>query len=154
MWSISRLRRRAQVTVEFALILPILLTLLFGTVELSWIFYQFHTIHGAARLAARHGAIGNTDATLDAFVKSYCTGFGLTSADIDIIETDLNGNRQGSSTGSNQTGGPRQVNNYIRVSIHHNVMYLTFISTFFKSAGLVTLTASSQFLIENSVPNT
>lgn len=146
--------RVAQVTVEFALILPLLLTLIFGTVEISWLFYQYHTIHSAARLAARQGAIGVTDANLDAFCKAYCTNFGLTSANIDIIESDLSGNPSGSCPGCNQTGGARNINDYIRVTIRHNVMYLTFVSAFFKSVGLTQLQVSSEFLIEDQVPNT
>lgn len=45
--------RRAAEVLEAALIIPILLSLSFGTVEVGWYFYVSHMLQGAAREGAR-----------------------------------------------------------------------------------------------------
>ena len=151
---LSQLFRRGQVTVEFALVLPLLFLVICATIDLSWIFFQYHSIHTTARQAARRGAIGAKDPELGTLVKNNCPNFGLTDANIDLIEVDSNGNRQGTTPNANQTGGTRVVGNQIRVTIRHNIMFLTFISSVLKGAGLTQLSVSSQFIIEDSSPNT
>jgi Flp pilus assembly protein TadG len=52
-----RRRERGQDLIEYALILPVLLLLIFGVVELALIFFSYNTISDAAREAARWGVI-------------------------------------------------------------------------------------------------
>jgi Flp pilus assembly protein TadG len=61
-------RERGQDLVEYALVLPILLVLLFGIVEFGLIIFSFNTISDAAEVAARYGVIKPTD----------CSGIQLT----------------------------------------------------------------------------
>ncbi|MEA3338815.1 MAG: TadE family protein, partial [Chloroflexota bacterium] len=51
-------RRKGQGIVEFALVLPILLLLLFGIIEFGRIFQAWLTIENAARQAARFAVSG------------------------------------------------------------------------------------------------
>ena len=53
----SRRGERGAAAVEFALVLPILLTLVFGIVEFGWAFGQQVSLGNAAREAARTMAI-------------------------------------------------------------------------------------------------
>ncbi len=46
-------RRRAAAVVEFAVVLPLLLTILFGIIEYGWVFMVRQTLQTAAREGAR-----------------------------------------------------------------------------------------------------
>src|SRR5512147_2832453 len=50
------LRERAQGMVEFALVLPLLLLLIFGVIELGRMFVIYSSVNSASREAARYGA--------------------------------------------------------------------------------------------------
>lgn len=51
---------QGQAMVEFALILPILLLLLCGIIELSWLLFGKISLQNAASEAARAGSVGTT----------------------------------------------------------------------------------------------
>lgn len=53
---------RGAAIVEFALVVPILILLVFGIVEFGRVFYIQSTISGAAREGARAMALGDSDA--------------------------------------------------------------------------------------------
>jgi hypothetical protein len=50
--------RRGVATVEFAIILPLLVTLLFGTLEIGWMVKQSQSLNHVAREVARVASIG------------------------------------------------------------------------------------------------
>lgn len=52
--------QRGAVAVEFALILPVLLLILMGTIEFGRVFSQFQVYNGAAREGARCAAVQAT----------------------------------------------------------------------------------------------
>jgi len=135
-----RQRRPGQELVEFTLVIPLLFTMIFGIIELSFVFYQDHTVQTACRLAARQGAVGATDAAIRTFVKGFCTNFSISDANIVITVFD--------SSGTVQSAGDRTSGNDINVQVTHKLMFLTMIQTFFQRANLSTVTASSQFVIE------
>jgi Flp pilus assembly protein TadG len=49
------MRERGAAAVEFALILPVLLAVVFGIMEYGWIFYQQFNLAGAVRDGLRQG---------------------------------------------------------------------------------------------------
>jgi len=51
------------VAVEFALVLPIFLLLIFGAIQYGWYFYQAQEGAFATREGARAGAVGSVDST-------------------------------------------------------------------------------------------
>jgi hypothetical protein len=53
--------RRGQGTVEFALAIPVLLLLVFGTVDMGRIFQAYATVYHAAREAARYASTGRQE---------------------------------------------------------------------------------------------
>ena len=55
---------KGQALVEFALILPLLLLLIFGVIEFGRIFGAELTVNNSAREGARLGAIGATDSLI------------------------------------------------------------------------------------------
>lgn len=56
-----RKEERGQALIEMALILPILLLLLSGIVEMGRVGYAYVTVNNAARVGARVASIGGTD---------------------------------------------------------------------------------------------
>jgi Flp pilus assembly protein TadG len=59
-----RLRgQRGAVAVEFALILPVLLLIVIGTIEFGRVYSQFQVFNGAAREGARCAAVQSTPFT-------------------------------------------------------------------------------------------
>jgi Flp pilus assembly protein TadG len=99
----SKERRKdqsGQTLVEFALVLPLLLTVIFGTIEFCFLYQSTNTVNFAAREGARVGAVlGPTDAGADskiitAIFDSTSGGSGLLFSQIQMIEifkSDQNG---------------------------------------------------------------
>ena len=54
-------RERAAAIVEFAVVLPLLLTVLFGIIEYGWIFMVRQTLQTAAREGCRLAVLQTTD---------------------------------------------------------------------------------------------
>src|SRR6266545_6445140 len=74
--------QRGTAAVEFALVLPLLLTLVLGAIDWGWLFYLQQVVANGAREAARAGSLEGTDAALavsDAQVActAYVTNAGL-----------------------------------------------------------------------------
>lgn len=53
--------RRGSNAIELALILPFLLLILTGTLDLSWMFYTHQSLSSAARMAVRDGSVTTLD---------------------------------------------------------------------------------------------
>lgn len=86
--ALMRHRQRGAAVVEFALILPILLLLLVGTIDASLALYDKAVITNASREGARAGIVARspplTDAQIQGVVERYLQGalvsLGSTSA--------------------------------------------------------------------------
>ena len=60
-------RARGAAIVEFAVVLPLLITILFGIIEYGWVFMVRQTLQHAAREACRTAVLStSTDADIDA----------------------------------------------------------------------------------------
>jgi Flp pilus assembly protein TadG len=71
--------------VEFALVVPLLLAILFATLDLGWGVYASNTLSLAAREGARKGIISSaSDSTIRTQVKTTATGLPLQDSDIAI----------------------------------------------------------------------
>lgn len=84
-----RSNKRGAAAVEFALVAMLLITLLLGIVEFSFVFFRMGSFASAAREGARYYAIHHTDAdavdrAIDAAVAAAPA---LTAADVDVVET-------------------------------------------------------------------
>ena len=93
-----RLRRRAdergQTLAEFALLVPLLVILIFGFVDVSRIYQACVTIEGAAREGARYGVTGRSDCDIAADDRLACIEYNttqrakaLTNDDTDLTVT-------------------------------------------------------------------
>ncbi len=71
-------RRGGQAVVEFALILPLFMLLVFGTLEFGRAYYDLHLITNAARGGARVGSLpGKVEADVTSAVNSSMDSVGL-----------------------------------------------------------------------------
>lgn len=83
---------RGAAAVEFALVLPLLCSILFGTIEWGYYFYTREIVINASREGARTGtllAATSTDAT--AAAQSYLTSSGLTASNATITSVNSAG---------------------------------------------------------------
>jgi Flp pilus assembly protein TadG len=86
----TRRGRRGAAMVEFAIILPVLVMLLFGVIEYGWVFFKAAQVNQAARhgsrIAIRPAA---TEAEVTAAVAAVMTGAGLGSSGYTVAIGDL-----------------------------------------------------------------
>ena len=90
-----RLNERGAVAAEFALLLPVFMILLFGTIEFGMIMYSRELITNASREGARAGIIQvspkPTAGTITTIATTYLTGTGINLADVTIAVTGAGG---------------------------------------------------------------
>jgi Flp pilus assembly protein TadG len=85
--------RRGAAAIEFAMVLPVLLALLFGIIEYGWIFFQQSNILAAAREGARYGVTfeqaGSPTPTsaAQARVATVLDSYGISSGTATITAT-------------------------------------------------------------------
>ena len=82
----GRKKERGAAAVEFALILPLLMVILFGTIDWGWYFFVQQIVNNAAREGARvgsltvpgtSGAAATASAQAEAQATTYLTAAGL-----------------------------------------------------------------------------
>lgn len=73
-----------QSLVEFALILPIFLLLLFGIIDLGRGVYAYNTIQNAAREGTRVAIVDQNKDVIVAEVQQHSVGLGLEADDVDV----------------------------------------------------------------------
>lgn len=84
MWRYLR-RTEGQELVEFALILPLLLLLIFGIMDFGLAIFSYNTIANAAREGARAGVIPSaSDADVVDATLRLTTGLNLTASNITV----------------------------------------------------------------------
>lgn len=94
-------RRRGATVLEAALVIPILLSLAFGSVEVGYFIFIKHTLHGAARVGARVGSLpGSTNTEVTSAVANAMTSAGISSGQytLQIRHADTNASLTLSST--------------------------------------------------------
>lgn len=90
----------AQTLVEFSLVLPIFLLLLFALVDFGRAFFSWQVVTNAAREGARAGAVQSDAATIDTkMYQSFCSSWpdasscALDVSKISIVKTNVQGAR-------------------------------------------------------------
>lgn len=91
----SKVRKdRGQTLVEFALLSPLLVILIFGFVDISRIYQSWVTVEGSAREGARYAVTGRSDCDIAADDRVACIQYqatqraeALTNNDSDLTVT-------------------------------------------------------------------
>jgi Flp pilus assembly protein TadG len=108
----ARGRRRAQAAVEFALVMPLFLLIVAGTIEFGRIFFSYAQLLQAAQDGARYGAIlQKADSDVTARVKQLAPGG---NSDTVSIATTVSPTSNASVASALRTRG-----NVLRVSAQH-----------------------------------
>ena len=131
LWS----REKGSQLVEFAIVLPVILILILGTIQLGWVLHQQMQIDNVCRRGARFGAVGMSSDDIIGKMQSECV-FILNAEDITIIVYDPDNNDIGDS-------GDRTPGNTIEVSV--DIISQSVIQVMPLNIGLH---SSSRFLIE------
>jgi Flp pilus assembly protein TadG len=92
MTSRRRLRdQKGQTMVEFALVLPLLLVIMFAVVQFGIVYNDYVTLTDATRAGARKGAVSrlaaNPTAATVAAVENSASGLDLDDLDVDVEST-------------------------------------------------------------------
>ena len=83
---VNRPTRRAAAVVEMAVVLPLLLTILFGIIEFGWTFMVYQSLTNAAREGCRVAVLeGSTTAEIESRIGEYMDLVG--QGDYEIIIT-------------------------------------------------------------------
>lgn len=101
---------RGQSLVEFTMVVPIFLILVFGIVDFGMGFHAWITTTNAAREGARIGAVGADSSTIDARVRS--TAGSLNDTNLTVTITNA----------SNQGGDPGET---VTVDVKYNYKLIT-----------------------------
>ena len=85
-----RLQKRGATTVEFALVCPVFVLIIFGLIEFSRVSIVRHSVDNDAYEAARVGIIpGASESDVVAAAQSHLDAVGLTGATINVIPSPL-----------------------------------------------------------------
>jgi len=80
--------QRGQAMVEMALILPVLILMIFGTVEFGRIYASYLMVNNAAREGARFAAVGATDAQITTLIMQRSSALDETQMTVTITPPD------------------------------------------------------------------
>jgi len=76
---------RGLALVEFALVFPVFILLVFGLLDLGRVVYDYVTLSNAARAATRLAIVNQNDVGIRALLSSQGVALGLTGSNIDYI---------------------------------------------------------------------
>lgn len=79
---------KGQAVVEFALVLPIFLMLIFGVIEMSRVGYSYVTLNNAVRSGARIASLGGVDSDIRSTIASSAPLFNSNLISIQITPND------------------------------------------------------------------
>jgi Flp pilus assembly protein TadG len=87
----TKFNERGAVAAEFALLLPVLLTMLFGIIEFGMIMYSREIVTNASREGARAGIVQGppkrTAGEIISIANNYLTNTGINPADVTFTVT-------------------------------------------------------------------
>ncbi|GAB4444185.1 MAG: hypothetical protein OHK0041_00150 [Anaerolineales bacterium] len=78
-------KSRAQAIVEFAIVLPILLLVVYGLIETGRLLFIYSSVNNAARQAARYGSTSGTDPTYGVPRYQACAGIRAAAQASDFL---------------------------------------------------------------------
>ena len=104
----QKIGQKGFAAIEFAIVLPFLVLLVFGTIEFGVLFYNKQVITNASREGARAGITGKNETEIKNIIVAYCNGDPGVNTDDRLI--NLNGDNQ-LTTANIVVSGPDGINN-------------------------------------------
>ena len=133
--------QRGQSLVEFALLAPLLLVLFMGMFDFGWILHKQIQMDNAVRVAARRGAVQESNDQIIKKMLDTCT-FGITVDQITIDVRDSAGVSIGNP--DDRTPGNRI---YVAIDVP-DVKLVTPLRGLIDTVGTINLHSEAEFLIE------
>jgi hypothetical protein len=99
-------RRRGTVTTELMLTLPLLITMVFGTIQFSMVLFAKQEVQAASREGARIAARGGNQQDILQAVNRYLSGASLAGASVSVGQVDSDGNLLGPGGNPLESGDP------------------------------------------------
>jgi Flp pilus assembly protein TadG len=120
---------RGQSLVEFALVIPVLVILVFGIIDFGMGLRAYITVTQATREGARFGAVGNDPGTFTSGGAGQCNG-STTTTIVGKVCTTMNGlSLSDLSSVSVTYPGGRTTGQSVRVSAQYQYDYITPLDT-------------------------
>ena len=120
---------KGQSIVEFALVLPILVMLLFGIIDFGRIFHTYLAIDHASREAARTASIGENDGAIVSTAVASASSIHLTAGQVAV-----------------SPGGTKASGSDVTVTITYPIRFLTPVVS--NLTGPITLSSSTVMRME------
>lgn len=121
----------AQAMVEFALVLPILILLLYGLIEVGHLIFVYSTVVSASREAVRYGSA--TGINISGGVVNYqdCTGIVAAAQNVDFLDAIQDEHisisyDHGPGTSSFSNCPPTEVETGDRIEVQISAQYVPF----------------------------
>ncbi len=87
-----RQRSRGQGLVEFAIVMPVIVLVIFAILDLGRGVFTYNALSQAARQASRTAIVDQTEAHVKAAAIAYAPTIGLRTTDIDVCYKDYDSN--------------------------------------------------------------
>jgi len=120
-----RSRRRGASIVEFALVVPLLITLLLGILEFALLSRNNLMLANAAREGARTLALGRTTTAAKTRIKSVATSLNIQDSAISFLYSSNDGVTYANSVGDSGTNNNAPIGSLIKVSLNYPHQSLT-----------------------------
>ncbi len=127
---------------EFALIFPIFILMVFGLFDMGRAVFAYNTISNAAREAARVAIVDQTESVIDAKAMQRAVGLGVAADDVDVAYT-----LPGTTT---PCTSPYGINCVASVTVEYTFTPATPI--FSNLIGSIALRASTRMPVERTCP--
>jgi Flp pilus assembly protein TadG len=82
-------RERGSAAIEFAVVLPVMIWLLFGIIQLGWLFHAWVVLDGASRQGARDMSIHNNVSDAKDAAVDDMPSLNLTPSDVTVEVDDV-----------------------------------------------------------------
>ncbi len=133
----SRRAKNGQNLVEFALIGPALVLLLFGLLEGGRLIYQYNAVNHAAQEGARHGVLASTSSVAEVRTRAIEAGDPL-SINAGNIDVEVN---NGSTS-----FGDREIGDRLAVTVGHD--FTPIVAVIFGSSASIHVSGTSELMVE------
>lgn len=130
-------RQLGQGMVELVIVLPALLIILFGTLDLGRAFYTYIALTNAAREAARYAAVNDSSASITQVQNELNSG-----------GTDISGCASGTLTYSASGGGGRGNAYTVNVSCHFTLITPFMSNILSATDNQITIRSTATFVLD------
>lgn len=122
---------KGQSLVETALVLPLVILIVFGTIEFGRVFNAYLIVSNASREGARAAAVGKSNAEINTLVTDKASTLGTVTVTIN-------------------PSGSRTYGNEVTVTVNHNLnLIVPIIKTIIAPGGILNVNSATSMRVES-----